>query len=96
MIKKLASTKHPTAMELQRKLASRKSDVEPYFNTRIQSNCCPNKELVKPLQVRAPNTKTMIMAMVALSSVANRVLLKLCTANMAILSSPCTKNENYE
>ncbi|KAL2509795.1 Uncharacterized protein Fot_33442 [Forsythia ovata] len=72
-IKKLASTKHPSAIELHKKLTNRKIEVDPNFSTRILSDFDPKKLLLNrwlafnALFVRAAKDTMMIIVIEAIT-----------------------------
>lgn len=94
LTKKLASIKKPSAIELHKKLATKKIVADPYFNTIVFPVCDPKKALVNKLLtfnvlfVNAATANVMRIVIVAVSIVSINAFRKLCTANVPFFSLP--------
>lgn len=97
--KKLASIKKPSAIELHKKLATKKIVADPYFSTIVFPVCDPKKALVKRLLtfkvlfVKAAIANVMRIVIVAVSIVSIKAFLKLWTANVPFFSLPYHTHE---
>jgi hypothetical protein len=91
-IRKLASIRYPTDIELHKKLSSKRSDADPNLRAKIPPDCNPKIGLfkrwlaVKALFDRAASATLTRIAIEAVSMVAIRVFLKLWTASIPFLS----------
>lgn len=94
-IKIFASIRYPMDIELHKKLTNKRSDADPNLTTRILPDWDPKIGLLrrwlalKALLAKAASATLTRMAIEAVSVVAIRVFLKLWTASILFLSSPC-------
>ena len=97
-IKKLASIRYPMDIELHKKLSNKRSDAEPNFTANIPPDCKPKIGLSKrwlvslalqELLIRAASATLRRIVIEAVNEVAITVFLKLCTASIPFLLSPC-------